>query len=111
MEPEPPPDLLMKRLRRAPSLPDAHILRGLLERAGIEALVFNENAQGGVGQLPVVDALPEVWVVQERDYDRACSVLDEFERTPRDTGTRRCPACGEDNPGHFQVCWKCAAGL
>ena len=101
----------MKRLRRAPSLPDAHILCGVLQRAGIEALVFNENAQGGVGQLPVADALPEVWVARESDYDRARSVLDEFERTPRDTGTRRCPACGEDNPAHFQVCWKCQGGL
>jgi hypothetical protein len=101
----------MKRLRRAASLPDAHILRCLLERSGIEAHVFNENAQSGVGQLPVADALPEVWVAQEHDYQRAKRILEEFERTPRDTGTHRCPACGEDNPGHFQMCWNCEAPL
>ncbi|MFO0837716.1 MAG: hypothetical protein U1D55_04255 [Phycisphaerae bacterium] len=21
----------------------------------------------------------------------------------------RCPACGEDNPGHFEICWNCEA--
>jgi hypothetical protein len=103
--------LVMKRLRRANSLPDAHILLGLLRRAGIEAHVFNQNAQGGVGQLPVGDALPELWVERERDYDRACMVLEEFDQTPRDTGTRRCAVCGEDNPGDFQVCWNCEAVL
>ena len=39
----------MKRLCKAASLPDAHILRGLLEQEGIEVHVFNENAQSGVG--------------------------------------------------------------
>ena len=64
----------MKRLCRASSLPDAHILRGLLEQSGIEALVFNENAQGGVGQIPVTEALPEVWLADERDLPRAEAV-------------------------------------
>jgi len=23
----------------------------------------------------------------------------------------RCPACGEENPSSFDVCWSCGAGL
>jgi hypothetical protein len=101
----------MKRLRRVATLPDAHILRGLLERAGIEAHVFNENAQSGVGQLPVMDAYPELWIADERDLDRAHKLLEEFDRAPREGGSVRCAACGEDNPANFQLCWNCGRGL
>jgi hypothetical protein len=101
----------MKRLCKAASLPDAHILRALLEQAGIEAHVFNENAQSGAGQLPVSEALPEVWVAQERDLERAREVVHRFEAAPPETVTVRCGRCGEDNPGNFQLCWSCGAAL
>lgn len=106
-----PPVLIMKRLCKAASLPDAHILRGLLGQEGIEAHVFNENAQSGVGQLPVAEALPELWVDDEKDWQRAMEVVRGFEAAPRIDATLRCTACGEDNPGNFQVCWSCGAGL
>ena len=101
----------MKRLCKAASLPDAHILRGLLEQEGIEVHVFNENAQSGVGQLPVAEALPELWVDDEKDWQRATEVVRRFEAAPRIDATLRCAACGEDNPGNFQVCWNCGASL
>jgi len=101
----------MKRLCKASSLPDAHILRGVLEQAGIRVHVFNENAQGGVGQLPVNEAFPELWLDDETDFERAQRVVREFEEAPRNTGTTRCGGCGEDNPGNFQVCWSCGASL
>ncbi len=101
----------MRRLCKAASLPDAHILRGLLAQEGIEAHVLNENAQSGVGQLPVVEALPELWVEDEKDWERATDVVRRFEAAPRIDAALRCAACGEDNPGNFQVCWNCGAGL
>src|SRR5512145_1321519 len=101
----------MKRLCRAVSLPDAHILREVLEQSGIEAHVFNENAQSGAGQLPVTEAMPEIWVADERDLARAREVVREFESAPRVTGSVACGHCGEDNPANFQVCWNCGAVL
>lgn len=101
----------MKRLCKASSLPDAHILRDVLGQSGIEVLVFNENAQSGAGQLPPGEACPELWVVQERDFERARAVVREFESAPRVTGSRRCAACEEDSPSNFQVCWSCGAAL
>ena len=100
----------MKRLCRAANLPEAHILRGLLEQAGIETMVFNEHAQGGVGQLPVMDAWPELWVC-EVDAQRAAAVLEEFRRRPPVDRARACAGCGEDNPANFQVCWSCGESL
>jgi len=100
----------MKRLCRAANLPEAHILRGLLEQAGIETMVFNEHAQSGVGHLPVMDAWPELWV-GEADAQRAAAVLEEFHRSPPVSTARACARCGEENPANFQVCWSCGEAL
>lgn len=100
----------MRRLCRAANLAEAYILRGLLEQAGIDCAVFNEHAQGGVGQLPVPDALPELWV-EAPDLDRAAALLEDFRRKPASGAARACPACHEESPGNFQVCWNCSAPL
>ena len=101
----------MRKIYSAATLPDAHLLRGLLGQAGIEAKVFNENAQGGMGEIPFTHAYPEVWLVDERDSDRAQEVIRQFERPGPYAAIVRCRACGEDNPGNFQLCWSCGEAL
>jgi hypothetical protein len=101
----------VKRLCKAPSLPDAHILRSVLEQSGIEAHVFNENAQSGAGQLPVYEACPEIWLADEADFKRAQELIRAFESAPRVLGNVRCAACGEESPANFQACWSCGAAL
>ena len=101
----------MKKLYRAANLPDAHILRGLLAQAGIQAHVFNENAQGGLGQLPFTEAWPEVWVSEDRDLIRAREIVQAFECSPEASASVRCPACTEENPSSFQLCWSCGKSL
>ena len=101
----------MKKLYRAANLPDAHILRGLLVQAGIQAHVFNENAQGGLGQLPFTEAWPEVWVSEDRDLRRAQEIVQAFECSPEVMESVPCPACAEENPASFQLCWSCGKSL
>jgi hypothetical protein len=101
----------MKKLYCAANLPDAHIVLHLLDEAGIEARVFNENAQGGLGELPFTHVYPEVWLMNERDFRRAREIVDAHEAPPRDLGDVRCGGCGEDNPRNFQVCWQCGRTL
>lgn len=101
----------MKRVYSAASLPDAHLVLGLLAQAGIEAKVFNENAQSGMGEIPFTHAWPEVWIVDEADAGRARELVRGFERAPAATHAVPCPACGEESPGNFQVCWHCGAEL
>jgi hypothetical protein len=101
----------LKKLYSAGSLPDAHLIRNLLEQAGIEALVLNENAQGGVGQLPVMDAYPQIWIANERDLTRAKEIVEAFEHMPAIRSNLRCGQCAEDNPSTFQLCWNCGSSL
>lgn len=100
----------MLRVFQAADLPEAHLLVGLLGRAGIEARVFNEHAAGGLGDIPFGEVYPEVWIVNDRDLDRANDVLDAFECAEL-PGAMSCPACGEENPDNFDLCWKCQAAL
>jgi hypothetical protein len=96
----------MKRVYTAAHLPDAQMLVHALISHGVSARVFNENLQGGIGELPHV--YPEVWIDDESDWDRARSLVGKFEQgvTPGKGGIR-CPHCDEDNPATFEICWQC----
>ena len=64
-----------------------------------------------MGEIPFDAALPQVWVEKPADAERARALIDEFLRTPAPAGSRKCPQCAEDNPGSFDLCWSCGAGL
>lgn len=100
---------VVRRLYTAANLPEAYIVVDQLRAAGIEARVFNENAQGGLGELPFTHVYPEIWVMEEGDWTRGREVVAAYERgCETDAGAAvRCPACGEDNPANFQLCWNC----
>ena len=77
-----------------------------LENAGIESLIKNDMLQAGRGELGVFDTWPEVWVVNETDYDRAVKILSEIQ-SPADLPDWACPSCGEINGAAFALCWHC----
>ena len=74
----------MRRVHTAATLPEAHLIRKLLESAGINARVFNENAQGAIGELPVTDAWPAVWIVQNHQFHAARAVISRYDARPED---------------------------
>ena len=100
----------MKKVHTAATLAEAHLLVDLLADRGIRARIFNANASSLAGELPIDAALPQIWVEDPADAPRAREVLDDFMRLPPQP-TRKCLACGEDNPGSFDLCWNCGAGL
>jgi hypothetical protein len=101
----------MIRVYEAANLQDAHIVLGLLAQARIEARVFNQHAQGGLGDIPFGEAYPSVWIEDARDQERARKIIDDYQLKAEATGTVRCSACGEESPGNFAVCWNCGARL
>jgi hypothetical protein len=100
----------VKRVHAAANLLEAHLLVDLLADRGIRARVLNANASSVAGELPIDQAMPQVWVDDAADAERARAVINEFSRTPPGP-MRKCPACGEENPGSFDLCWACGAGL
>ncbi len=101
----------MQRLYTAADLPEAHLIVKLLQSNNIESHVFNENAQGAVGELPFTHTYPEVWIAQARDALRARQLIQEFEQSNAISGTKACSECHEKNPANFDYCWQCGALL
>ena len=84
--------------------------QGILETAGIPTMVKNLGASGAVGEIPFTEVFPELWVVEDGDYDRALELLEAY-REP-DTANLpdwTCPRCGEAVEKQFGECWNCGA--
>jgi len=52
-----------------------------------------------------------VWLARDADLGRATALLRSMEDDAARGGTLRCPECGEQSPGNFEVCWKCGHAL
>ena len=100
----------MKRVLIAPTLLDAQLAVDVLSSLGIVSHIFNANAAGALGEVPFMQAQPEVWVADESQETRAREVLTGLRNAPlRDE--KSCPHCGEANPGNFMSCWQCGSAL
>ena len=82
--------------------------QGILESEGIPTLVKNTGASIGTGEIPFTEIFPELWVVNDSDYDRAMALLEDY-RTPstENLSDWTCPKCGEEIEKQFSECWKC----
>ncbi len=82
--------------------------RNLLEAEGIPTFIRNEHL-GSVEPIPIF--APALCVVEDGDYPRAKEILDRNFRETAAASTieQGCPACGEMNPGNFDLCWNCGA--
>jgi len=101
----------VERLYSAANLPEAYLVRDLLAEVGVRTQILNENAQGGVGEIPFTHAYPEIWIERTGDMERARRVITEYESRSESTSDIECPRCGEQNPGNFETCWHCSIPL
>jgi hypothetical protein len=68
----------MKRVYTAPTVTEAHLVKGVLENEGIRSIVKNEHLSGLAGEIPAMEAWPEVWVLDDNEAERAESILTRF---------------------------------
>ena len=99
----------MKRIYTAETLIDAQMIVDLLAQAGVPSLLFNQNAVGGMGELPVT--YPEVWLKRDFDAARARREIARFENRPPPPTDQHCAVCAELNPATFEICWRCNTPL
>lgn len=101
----------MKKIYSACNLLEAQIVLDMLEHALIPAQLFNQHAHGGTGDIPFTHAYPEVWIIRDADYERGRKIIQQYETIPQTSTIVHCPACSEENPSNFQLCWYCGGGL
>jgi hypothetical protein len=97
----------MKRLVSAPNLAIATLWSDLLRQAGVEASVQRIWGSSIAGEIPPDQALPEVWIADDDELDRARALLDALRNLP--SVHWRCTGCGEQIDGPFDQCWNCGA--
>ncbi len=91
---------------------EAHLVKSMLDEAGIMARIVGDHLQNAIGDLPAVKIAPRIWVNAEF-FDKARAVIEAYENTsPPPTQTSSawtCTKCGEDNEPSFDICWNCQA--
>jgi len=83
---------------------DAQLVADWFQGNGVPCEIFNQNAMGALGELPV--SPPEVWVRRNDDLPLAMRLLEQVIFI-EDDGEQACPQCGELSPVGFDICWQC----
>ena len=86
-------------------------LRDFLEANHVRCLVRNEFLGGAAGELPPTECWPELWVIENIQYQKATELLEAFQRPTRTDPSKSCRwtcgRCQETLEAQFSQCWKC----
>lgn len=93
----------------APNIALASLWTDLLRQAGIDASVQRYFASSIAGDIPPDQALPEIWVHDDAQVERARTLLRELQRPVWRHWV--CPQCSERVEGPFEQCWNCGTGM
>jgi rubrerythrin len=99
----------MKRLTQAPNIAIATVWADMLTDAGIQATVQRMYASSIAGELPPDQALPEVWVTDDAELERARTLLHALRHPVHRQWV--CRHCHERVDGPFEQCWNCGAEM
>jgi hypothetical protein len=98
----------MKKLTSAESLITINHFKNLLAAEGIETQIRNQHLGSIMGEVPFFETWPQLWVVNDLDFDRAVQLIDAA-NVESPTEPWKCPDCGEVNEGQFSICWRCGS--
>ena len=84
--------------------------QSVLESQGIATFMKNQFGTSGAGELPFVEVIPQLWVLNDADAGRAGTLIKELHDS---TGREQmqaweCPVCGTPLEAAFTQCWKCS---
>jgi len=85
--------------------------QSVLESQGIATFMKNQFGTSGAGELPFIEVIPQLWILNDADAGRAEALIRELHET---TGNEQlqeweCPVCGSRIEPAFTHCWKCSA--
>jgi ribosomal protein L40E len=85
--------------------------QSILEANGIETFMKNQFGTSGAGELPFVEVIPQLWVLNEADEKRALELIGEMQAAADEKPAEDwvCAECGTQLEAAFTHCWKCFA--
>jgi len=96
----------MKKVYSSDNTIMAGHIHSILEANDIECHLRNMNLAGGIGELPINECWPEVWVNDESDFTIAESLIKNTLSHAAKNDDWQC-RCGESIEGQFEICWSC----
>jgi hypothetical protein len=85
--------------------------QSVLESNDIATYMKNQFGTSGAGELPFVEVIPQLWVLNEADEKRAIALISELHDP--ESGEQQlpwqCPGCDTPQEAAFTHCWKCSA--
>ena len=98
----------MQRLYVSQNLIDVESRKELLDQVQIPSTIKNQRSAMLGGEVPFVEVFPELWVLNDENFDRARTLLKDWEcAKPLETTQWTCSGCGELHQKEFTTCWKC----
>jgi len=85
--------------------------QSVLESNDIATFMKNQFGTSGAGELPFVEVIPQLWVLNEADVDRARALITELHKpdSQKQLHGWDCPGCGTPQEAVFTQCWKCSS--
>lgn len=84
--------------------------QSVLENNGLGTYLKNQFGTSGAGELPFVEVIPQIWVLDDADADQARTLIDELQNPAGSEKPQawKCPQCGEPQEAVFTNCWNCS---
>lgn len=83
-------------------------MQSLLESHEIQTFLKNEFGSSVVGELPFVEVIPQLFVLERKDVVRAQELISSEEQGVEPGEAWVCPDCGAQVDGNFSRCWRCS---
>jgi putative signal transducing protein len=99
----------VKRVFRASSLLQVAHARNVLISAGIDSELRNQYLAGALGDLPMLETWPQLWVEDQLE-GAALRALEKAASAPAGANWT-CAQCGEQLEPQFQTCWRCGTAF
>ncbi len=96
----------MKKLLTSANRPELGFFQDMLAKVEIVTEIRNENS---FENLPGACFLPELWLLNDTDYERALILLSELQNPEGESDKWTCTGCGETSEGQFGSCWRCGS--
>jgi hypothetical protein len=84
------------------------LAKAFLESNAIACASRNEHMLAAGGGVPFTECYPELWVLNDVDFESASGMLREWRNeAASDAGEWQCASCRECCESQFAVCWSC----
>ena len=84
-------------------------MQSLLESHGIKTFIKNQFGSSVMGEVPFVEVVPQLYVLDEKDLGQAKQLLLLDLPVEQPESDWVCNECGVEVDGTFHRCWNCGS--